>query len=155
MIKKIKKEVIFLVLLLLIPPILALDSDRDGLNDEKDPYPYDFDNDKMPDKWELQNNLPHDRINDKEDPDEDGLSNLEEFQKRTNPLLKDTDGDQIDDYTELIELKTDPTKKNKTLKPLVIPSLLIIFFIFILFLIIKFKPKRLFKKNNKLKKGGK
>jgi hypothetical protein len=155
MIKKIKKEVMLLVLLLLMPSILALDSDRDGINDENDLYPFDFDNDQMPDKWELQNNLPHDRVNDKEDPDKDGLSNLEEFQKRTNPLLNDTDGDKIDDYTETIQ-KTDPTKKNKTIWPLIVFPILIILFVLILFLLKKYKLLLLlFKEETKLKKGGK
>ena len=96
----------------------------------------DSDGDGLADDVELANGLnPNDPVDAKEDPDRDGLSNFEELVnqgtsrltndtdedgisdgdevrgvlgKITNPLLKDTDGDEIDDLTEF-QTSTDPT----------------------------------------------
>lgn len=43
------------------------------------------------------------------DPDADGLSNLQEFQAKTNPIKADTDGDGIADGDEVLIFNTDPT----------------------------------------------
>lgn len=42
------------------------------------------------------------------DPDSDGLTNLQEYQKQTDPYVDDTDGDGLPDGDEVI-LGTDPT----------------------------------------------
>jgi len=47
----------------------------------------DFDNDGMPDSWEKKYNLKYDVNDADEDPDNDGLTNLEEYNKGTNPLI--------------------------------------------------------------------
>jgi|ETNmetMinimDraft_30_1059905.scaffolds.fasta_scaffold100811_1 hypothetical protein len=43
------------------------------------------------------------------DPDGDGLTNAEEAELGTDPNNADTDGDGLDDYTEVNETGTDPT----------------------------------------------
>jgi hypothetical protein len=57
----------------------------------------DDDDDGMADDWEAVNQLD----NPKEDPDSDGLDNLEEFQNLTDPNTWDTDGDALPDAWEV------------------------------------------------------
>jgi len=128
------KYLSFIVLLLVLPIILALDSDRDGISDEDDAYPYDFDNDGMPDEWEVRNGLRYD-VNDANfDNDNDGLTNLEEYQAGTDPVSIDSEGDSYTDYQEVKELGTDPLRKNRILWPFIVFPILIILFVLYLFL---------------------
>lgn len=61
----------------------------------------DTDGDGMPDWWELSSRLRADLASDAAlDPDADGLTNLQEYQRRTNPRLADTDGDGLKDNIE-------------------------------------------------------
>ena len=79
-----------------------IDTDGDGLSDYEelyctfsDPLNYDTRGLGMSDG--------------KADFDNDGLSNMDEVQKyRTEPLNPDTDGDDLDDYSEIFTHKTDP-----------------------------------------------
>jgi hypothetical protein len=66
----------------------------------------DMDGDGLPDSWEQEyfQNLDFD-LND--DPDNDGLTNEEEFEYKTNPNNKDTDSDGMHDGWEL-ENELDP-----------------------------------------------
>ncbi|SFU00524.1 GlyGly-CTERM domain-containing protein [Pseudoalteromonas sp. DSM 26666] len=58
----------------------------------------DFDGDGIPDYWEAQNGLNAlDSYDASNDPDYDGLSNLNEYQMSSNPLSTDTDGDGVQD----------------------------------------------------------
>ncbi len=69
----------------------------------------DLDGDGMSDYWERQNKLRHaDATDATEDPDQDSLSNLDEFHSFTNPFSVDTDGDEIRDADELNVYFTDP-----------------------------------------------
>lgn len=80
--------------------------------------PTDNDGDGMPNEWELQYGFDiNDPSDANEDPDGDGLTNLEEYQLGTNPLLKDTSGDGIDDGTAhaLRHLGFSPTNDSSAL----------------------------------------
>jgi len=70
--------------------------------------PDDWDEDGMPDLWEQENRLNSIDPDDADaDPDEDGLTNLEEYQQETDPNNPDTDGDTMPDGQE-VERGTDP-----------------------------------------------
>jgi hypothetical protein len=79
------------------------DSDGDGLSDgdevnthSTDPNNADSDRDGMPDGWEVDKGFnPLDDTDANADPDNDGLTNLEEYQKYTDPHNPDTDGDGL------------------------------------------------------------
>ncbi len=69
----------------------------------------DSDNDGIPDAWEIANGLdPQDPLDAFLDPDNDALSNLEEYYLNTNPKNKDTDGDGYIDSEDAYPL--DPKK---------------------------------------------
>ena len=62
----------------------------------------DFDEDGMPDSWEEQYNLnPLNASDAEDDPDGDGLTNLEEYLLGLNPRDRDTDNDGIPDNIDL------------------------------------------------------
>lgn len=67
----------------------------------------DTDGDGMPDEWELLHGLAPLTDDAAEDPDGDGLANLQEFQQGTDPRLGDTDGDGQSDWIEIVA-GTDP-----------------------------------------------
>ena len=100
-----------------------VDSDGDGLTDSleetlgSDPFSVDTDDDGLSDYEELgwldYNPLLEDTdgngILDKdEDPDGDGLTNLQESNLGTNMIVKDTDHDGLTDYEEAMIYHTDP-----------------------------------------------
>jgi hypothetical protein len=73
---------------------VLLDTDRDGTPDVTD---LDDDNDGMPDTWESQNGLnPLDSTDASADPDEDGVTNLEEYQNDTDPNTNNSQASSID-----------------------------------------------------------
>ncbi|MEM0897570.1 MAG: PQQ-dependent sugar dehydrogenase, partial [Verrucomicrobiota bacterium] len=61
----------------------------------------DSDNDGMDDSWETQNGLVVGIDDSGLDPDGEGLSNVDEYRNQTNPQVGDSDGDKIDDRTEV------------------------------------------------------
>ncbi|MFC1645239.1 sortase domain-bontaining protein [Patescibacteria group bacterium] len=96
---------------------LKADTDDDGYSDGqevKNGYSpvgegkMDYDNDKLPDFWELKNGLSLKSDDYNLDPDGDGLLNYLEYEYLTNPQGNDTDGDGYDDLSE-IENGYDPT----------------------------------------------
>lgn len=69
----------------------------------------DRDGDQMSDAWETRFGLnPADAADSQLDLDGDGLSNLREFQLRTDPTAADTDSDGLDDAREVNETGTNP-----------------------------------------------
>ncbi|MBN1386380.1 hypothetical protein JW968_05405 [Candidatus Woesearchaeota archaeon] len=88
------------------------DLDGDGIGDECDS---DKDGDLMDDAWESQNGLDPEVNDAGEDPDNDGLTNLQEYSdvkrqwsRSSDPQNPDTDGDKYPDGEEMDE-GTDPT----------------------------------------------
>jgi len=74
------------------------DFDGDGIGDNLDA---DSDDDGLPDAWETEHNFNLFYNDANQNPDNDGLTNLQEFTAGTNPRVRDTDIDGIIDGTEL------------------------------------------------------
>src|SRR5579864_7928385 len=65
--------------------------------------------DGIPDDWKVAHSLdPNDPYVAMEDPDHDGLTNLEEYQYGTDPNNPDTDGDGLSDGDEVHIYHTNP-----------------------------------------------
>jgi YVTN family beta-propeller protein len=63
----------------------------------------------IPDSWAIEHGLdPNDPAMPFEDPDHDGLTNLQEFQNGTDPHNPDTDGDGLTDGQEVLIYHTSP-----------------------------------------------
>lgn len=63
----------------------------------------------IPDSWAIAHGLdPSDPAMPFEDPDHDGLTNLQEFQNGTDPNNPDTDGDGLTDGQEVLMYHTSP-----------------------------------------------
>ena len=60
--------------------------------DLRENVPVDSDGDSLPDEWEIKHGLNANVANASEDPDGDGLTNLEEFNGGWNPLLAENEG---------------------------------------------------------------
>lgn len=77
---KILPLIILLVLLSYTASSAApVDLDKDGIADNEDKYPFDYDNDGMPDEWEKSHGLRYDINDARLDRNNDGISNLEEY----------------------------------------------------------------------------
>jgi len=82
----------------------------------------DSDCDGMPDWWEIANGLdPFDPSDANLDPDHDGLTNLQEFQRGTDPHLADTDGDGVSDGEE-VRLGSNPLDPTDNRPVAVVPA---------------------------------
>ncbi|MBU4283968.1 MAG: thrombospondin type 3 repeat-containing protein, partial [Nanoarchaeota archaeon] len=84
------------------------DTDGDGIGDACDT---DNDNDGMPDDWEEKYGLKPGYDDAGDDKDNDGLTNLKEYEKKTDPTNKDSDGDGVSDGDE-VKRGFDPTDPN-------------------------------------------
>ena len=106
--KLIQKSIQILTIAVLIS-ILAL-SNISALENEQEPES-DADNDGLPDSWELNWFGNTTNYGSEDDPDSDGLSNLEEYQAGTDPTRADTDADGMDDSWE-VQYALDPTNQT-------------------------------------------
>ncbi|MBN1917453.1 MAG: carboxypeptidase regulatory-like domain-containing protein [Verrucomicrobia bacterium] len=79
----------------------------DGMLFSPQPVPVDEDADGLPDYWELDYFEDFDEVG-SGNPDNDGLTNAEEYANRTDPTKADTDNDGLQDDEELA-LGFDPT----------------------------------------------
>ena len=79
-----------------------------------DNYPTkDSDADGLPDLWEHIHGLDHrNAVDAHADPDQDGLSNRQEFQLDTLPGTADSDNDGLPDGQEVNDHKTNPVVKD-------------------------------------------
>ncbi|GHC11140.1 LamG-like jellyroll fold domain-containing protein [Cerasicoccus arenae] len=82
----------------------------------------DTDKDGLSDSWELERFGSLD-YSASDDPDNDGLTNIEEQAEQTNPLLADTDGDLFDDGVE-VDHGLDPLSPNNDLRDSLIAALI-------------------------------
>ncbi|NLG03056.1 MAG: hypothetical protein GX567_04390 [Clostridia bacterium] len=112
----------------IIEAYLYDDADGDGLCDmlevtllKSDPDSCDTDKDGLSDYEEIifTRTSPTNRYSrsdqitdDLDDPDEDKLTNKDEVSNNTNPLLNDSDCDNISDYDEINIYKTNPNSED-------------------------------------------
>ena len=101
-----------------------VDTDGDTISDGEEvtlgldgvitnPLSSDSDSDQIPDDYEILYNLNPNNASDADlDFDDDDLTNLEEYQENTNPLIFDTDGDTLGDGEEINDYSTDPLKAD-------------------------------------------
>lgn len=83
----------------------TVDTDNDGLNDYKEEILFNYDSTK--------NDTDNDGVSDgDEDHDNDKLSNIWELANGTDPILRDTDNDNLEDYEEIYSYGTDPVNKD-------------------------------------------
>jgi len=82
-----------------------MSGDTTGVASEPEPEPpgpnSDDDKDGMPHAWEIANGLNPNANDAASDPDLDGLSNIDEYRRGTNPKNGDTDADAIPDGWEV------------------------------------------------------
>ncbi len=97
--------------------VAPADHDNDSVPDHLDP---DDDNDGIPDTWEIRYGLDPLNSSDSDlDPDNDGLTNLEEYNKDTDPFDHDTDSDghfDLDDDYPLDPARWDSSGSQKTVE---------------------------------------
>jgi hypothetical protein len=78
--------------------------------------PNDSDDDELPDDWENRYRLdatnPHGDHGPHGDPDRDGLTNMDEYQRGSDPRNGDSDGDGVTDHDEIHVYGSDPLVKD-------------------------------------------
>jgi len=123
----------------------VIDSDSDGISDSVDAYPYDYDNDGMPDIWEKSHGLRFD-VNDAGlDSDNDGLTNIEEYSLNRNPMEPDNDILDKDLALESSTKKTEFYSPDK--KDYLLIASAIIFVLICIFVVVKILSRKKTKEN--------
>lgn len=73
----------------------------------------DSDGDSIPDWWEIYYGYDVDGAADAmNDDDADNLTNADEYDLGTSPLLSDSDGDELSDYEEIYDYATNPLNQD-------------------------------------------
>ncbi len=103
-------------------------------------YQDDIDLDGLPDDWEMMK-LGDLSMDGSDDPDHDGLTNLQEYNLRTDPLDDDTDGDGIGDRDDPNPLVPKPAEKGVLEEPWlwVLILLVVVLVASLVVLILKFR----------------
>jgi len=105
-----KNKLLLVMIMLIVFPLATAeekDSDLDGIPNSEDRYPFDYDNDKMPDSWEKKYDLNHEVDDANEDLDEDGISNLDEYKQGTDPSSEEIEEEKEIKEVELLAPKKD------------------------------------------------
>lgn len=94
--------------------LIAYEYDDAGNRHQKSLSQRDTDSDSMPDYWEKIYSLNWNNPGDAgQDAEGDGLSNLEEYNHKTDPTDSDTDGDNWTDGAH-VDAGTDPPTQTPT-----------------------------------------
>jgi hypothetical protein len=108
---------------------LVADTDNDGLSDgsevnvyRTEPLVADTDNDGLQDGWEVNYNLNPLENDASGDIDNDGLNNLQEYERGTVPNNPDTDSDNLWDGEEVAIWGTDPLSISPQPSITVVPN---------------------------------
>jgi parallel beta-helix repeat protein len=110
---------------------------------------FDSDGDGLPNEWEIEFGLdPYDPLDALMDFDNDSLSNLEEFNKKTDPTKYDTDNDgysdKVDDYPNdsyQYKMESNPESENSIML-IFVTALIIVIVILILLTLFMVLQKR-------------
>jgi hypothetical protein len=93
--------------------ITVIDNYNGNETNNKTKEQYDSDNDNIPDEWEKKYNFNISNSSDAHlDPDNDNLTNFEEYLNQTNPLNPDSDNDSILDGDEIKTYQTNPLNSD-------------------------------------------
>ena len=85
----------------------------DGAANSVDFYPIeDFDDDGMPNYWEIEYGLNPLSNDANLDPDNDGLTNVQEYENNVDPYNNDTDNDTLTDGDEVNIYGTNPLDED-------------------------------------------
>lgn len=108
--------ILFLIIVVILTGTVHAGGAEDANGNISHPLIKDTDEDGMPDGWELKYGLdPKDASDADYDYNDDGLTNLENYEQGKDPLERDVDDDYIDNLAErmgYLGFVTDPFKKD-------------------------------------------
>jgi len=108
--------ILFVIMVVVLTGTVRAEGAEDANGNISHPLIKDTDEDGMPDGWEMRYGLdPGDASDAAYDYNDDGLTNLEEYEKGKDPLERDVDDDYIDNLAErmgFLGFVTDPFNKD-------------------------------------------
>jgi len=108
--------ILFVIMVVVLTGTVHAEGAEDANGNISHPLIKDTDKDGMPDGWEMRYGLdPGDASDAAYDYNDDGLTNLEEYEKGKDPLERDVDDDYIDNLAErmgYLGFVTDPFNKD-------------------------------------------